>query len=147
MQLLKLNRTNPEQVFISCYNNTGANTRVGDPAFFDYTNTGSKDGIACVLTCATTNVGSFAGVWTQVVAAGNYGRVQCYGHCGTIITRAQDTAIAPGSPLGVEVGMTCFESWLGGTYDINAWNVIAASTIATANSTTTYAQPGFIRAL
>jgi len=125
----------------------------GDATVYDYTTT--KDGLAVILP-TTALLAMFAGVVAQGVtlaasgSAGQYGKVQIYGHHAAI--RVAGSTVIPGSPLvpvnatgAMRLGVTHATS-IQEVSDANLQFAVAGSSQYIANSNYSTI-PGFIRAL
>jgi len=102
MLFQRINRTDPEKVFVIVKNGYSTSSLVaGYPVVWEYTN--DKDGISVTKPPASGTSGlrggNFAGVITQTIAYGDYGLCQVYGYNSDCLTRLATT----GSD-GVEAG-------------------------------------------
>jgi len=111
MLFQRVNRTNPEKVFIVAKNSYGtASLTNGQAVIWDWTTDG--DGVGVTLATATANVScgvDVAGIASETIAAGDYGLLQVYGYHSATRCRAltatghvyhQSAAeIAVGTPL------------------------------------------------
>lgn len=128
MEFQLINPGDPEQVFITVRNTSGAATVVGDACVYDYTTI--ADGVAVILP-TTALLGCPAGIWVEAVADDGYGRVQVWGHTATMAMAITTVEIAAGTILtmadGAEELIPCAAAEtvapvvavLGETYAIN----------------------------
>jgi len=93
MLLQRINRTDPEQVFIIVKNTYGTATLTnGQPVSWDYTT--DADGIGVTLPVAAESGFQTAGIIAESIAAAAYGLCQVYGYHSAAIVR---TMTATGS--------------------------------------------------
>jgi len=115
----RINRTNPEKIFLVAYNSyTTASLTNGQAAAWDVIT--DCDGVSVTLPQATaTTAGvSFAGIVAETIAAGSYGLIQVYGYHSAVRARAASTsgtgatkAIAKGTPLQLsQTAAFCLEA-------------------------------------
>lgn len=111
MLFQRVNRTNPEKVFLVAKNSySTASLTNGQAVIWDWTTDG--DGVGVTLATATENVScgiDVAGIATETIAAGNYGLLQVYGYHSSVRVRTMTTtghvyneslaAVAKGTPL------------------------------------------------
>ena len=111
MLFQRVNRTNPEKVFLVAKNSySTASLTNGQAVIWDWTTDG--DGVGVTLATATENVScgiDVAGIATETIAAGNYGLLQVYGYHSAVHVRTMTTtshvyneslaAVAKGTPL------------------------------------------------
>ena len=111
MLFQRVNRTNPEKVFIVAKNSYGtASLTNGQAVIWDWTTDG--DGVGVTLATATENVSAgqdVAGIASETIAAGDYGLLQVYGYHSAVRVRTitdsghvyheSRAAIAKGTPL------------------------------------------------
>ena len=111
MLFQRVNRTNPEKVFIVAKNSYGtASLTNGQCVIWDWTT--DVDGVGVTLATATENVSAgqdVAGIATETIAAGDYGLLQVYGYHSAVRVRTLTDsghvyhesrgAVAKGTPL------------------------------------------------
>jgi len=111
MLFQRVNRTNPEKVFIVAKNSySTASLTNGQAVIWDWTT--DVDGVGVTLATATENVScgiDVAGIAAETIAAGSYGLLQVYGYHSAVRVRTMTTsshvyneslaAIAKGTPL------------------------------------------------
>jgi hypothetical protein len=111
MLFSRVNRSNPEKVFIVAKNSySTASLTNGQPVIWDWTT--DVDGVGVTLATATENVSAgqdVAGVATETIAAGDYGLLQVYGYHSAVRVRTLTStghvyhesraAVAKGTPL------------------------------------------------
>ena len=111
MLFQRVNRTNPERIFIVAKNSYGtASLTNGQAVIWDWTT--DKDGVGVTLATATENVScgvDVAGIASETIAAGDYGLLQVYGYHSAVRCRAMTSTghdyhqsaaeIAVGTPL------------------------------------------------
>ena len=111
MLFQRVNRTNPEKVFIVAKNSySTASLTNGQAVIWDWTT--DVDGVGVTLATATENVScgiDVAGIASETIAAGSYGLLQVYGYHSAVRVRTMTTsshvyneslaAVAKGTPL------------------------------------------------
>ncbi len=112
MLFQRVNRTNPEKIFVVAKNSYGtASLTNGQVVIWDWADEGT--GIAVTLATATNLVSQgtdVAGIATETIAAGDYGLLQVYGYHSAVRVRAMTSTsahqysesaaeIAKGTPL------------------------------------------------
>ena len=118
MLFQRVNRTNPEKIFLVAKNSWGtASLTNGQAVIWDWTTDG--DGVGVTKATATENVSAgqdVAGIAAETIASGDYGLLQVYGYHSAVRCRRltstghvyfESTAeIAKGTPLvgGITVG-------------------------------------------
>ena len=93
MLFQRVNRTNPEKVFIVAKNSySTASLSNGQAVIWDWTT--DADGVGVTLATATENVAGgsdVAGIATETIAAGDYGLLQVYGYHSAVRVRTMTT--------------------------------------------------------
>jgi len=122
MLFARINRSNPEKVFIVAKNSySTASLTNGQAVIWDWTT--DVDGVGVTLATATENVScgiDVAGIATETIAAGEYGLLQVYGYHSAVRVRTMTTtshvyneslaAVAVGTPLvGGITAVFCLE--------------------------------------
>ncbi|KKM96309.1 hypothetical protein LCGC14_1179400 [marine sediment metagenome] len=117
MLLQRVNRTNPEKIFLVAKNSydTGSLTN-GQPAMWDYAT--DADGVSVTMpTDQTGRAGSlgiaFAGIAAETIASGDYGLLQVYGYHSSVIVRSHTgglPAIVAGTGLTQKNAVFALES-------------------------------------
>ena len=111
MLFQRVNRTNPEKVFLVAKNSYAtASLTNGQAVIWDWTT--DVDGVGVTLATATVNVScgiDVAGIAAETIAAGDYGLLQVYGYHSAVRVRTQTStshvyfesraAVAKGTPL------------------------------------------------
>lgn len=111
MLFQRVNRTNPEKIFIVVQNSySTASLTNGQCVIWDWTT--DLDGVGVTLATATENVScgiDVAGIASETIASGDYGLLQVYGYHSAVRVRTMTTtshvyneslaAIAKGTPL------------------------------------------------
>lgn len=157
MLFQRVNRTDPEKVFIVAYNSySTASMTNGQPAMWDYTT--DCDGVGVTKpTAINSHIGApvIAGVVAETIAAGAYGLIQVYGYHSAVRVRTATTtgttplkvnAIAKGSPLHAAYASAfCLESFSSASTSFLVRPVGFA--LAAQASYTTKAIASFIKAL
>lgn len=117
MLFQRINRSNPEKVFISVYNSySTAAITVGQAVIWDFAT--DADGVSVTRpTARATNGGiAAAGVVAEAsIAAGAYGLMQVWGYHSAVRVRVAtggSPALAPGRPLAINAAgsLFCLES-------------------------------------
>jgi hypothetical protein len=122
MLFQRINRTNPEKIFIVAKNSySTASLTNGQAVIWDWTT--DVDGVGVTLATATENVScgiDVAGIAAETIAAGAYGLLQVYGYHSAVRVRTMTTtshvyneslaAVAKGTPLvGGITAVFCLE--------------------------------------
>lgn len=110
----RINRTNPEKVFLVAYNSYAtASITNGQAVSWDYATDADGVGVTMPPPTAVNGGFSFAGIVAETIASGSYGLIQVYGYHSAIRARASSTsgsgatkAIAKGSPLRMSQAIT-----------------------------------------
>ena len=152
MLIPRINRTDPEKVFISVYNSysTAAITN-GQAVNWDFIT--DADGVGVTIPLARATNAGFAGagvVASASIASGDYGLVQVYGYHSAVRVRSVTggtPAIAKGRPLVLNsVGSVfCLESVSTSSISIVTFPIAFA--LAANASWTTLAKAAFIKAM
>lgn len=135
MLLQRVNRTDPEKVFIVVKNSySTASLSNGQAVIWDYTTDCDGVGVTKPTAVSTTHNGHavFAGIVAETIAHGDYGLLQTYGYHSAIRMRTKtggSPAIAKGLPLINQTATFCLEGFK-----------LTQST-ASANTKTNYLQP------
>ena len=89
MLFQRINRSNPEKMFISVRNSySTASLTNGQAVIWDWTT--DIDGVGVTLATATENVAAgidIAGIAAETIAAGDYGLIQVYGYHSAVRVR------------------------------------------------------------
>ena len=149
MIIQRINRTNPEKVFIITRNDTATAFIKGYPCCFSFDAT--RDGLDVEDAKAATAVGNhlIAGVNDTALAAGAYGLAQCYGvrtdvamlKCGT----ATDKNAAVGDALVLLTASSCFSGIAAGAVSAYLAGVVMGETMASSASVVTTTGTVFLR--
>jgi len=149
MIIQRVNRTNPEKVFIVGYNdNAGAMTK-GAVVVFDYD--GTDDGIALEKSSigAAAKAHLAAGIVDTALAAAAYGLVQCYGVRTDAIILKCGIATTDNAIIGDAMVMDTTNDGLSGvaTGVVSAYfpGFVMGETMASSASTATTTATVFIR--
>ena len=108
MLFKRLNRTDPEQVFIVVLGNEGAALNINQTVQLEVASA-SVDGVR-VRDMDTANLYAFVGVVDAAIADGAYGLVQIYGYRSTSVILTTDTSITTGVALVPVAGQDYFQS-------------------------------------
>lgn len=130
----RINRSDPEKVFISVKNSySTAAITVGQAVCFEYSASGDSDGVG-VTRPATALLGLVAGiVESSSIAADDYGLVQVYGHnANALVTGGVDVAV--GDPLELTNAKFFLSKAGGSTPEYTAW-AVAGEAFTTAGGT------------
>ena len=150
MIIQRINRTNPEKVFIVCRNDDTVMTKGATVVFtFDAT----RDGLDIVksVTGAAAKSNLAAGIVDTALAAGAYGLVQCYGvrtdaiylKCGT----ASDSAGVIGDAMCLDTANDGLSGTAAGAVAEYFPGFVMGETMATSSATVTTTGTVFIRLL
>lgn len=151
MMFPRINRSNPEKVFISVYNSySTAALSNGQAVIWDFAT--DADGVGVTRpTARASNAGmAAAGIAAESIAAGDYGLLQVYGYHSATRVRtvtAGTPAIVPGRPLVINAAgsVFCLESVSTASNTILTFPI--GFSLGSTGGWTTIAKPVFIRAL
>lgn len=151
MMVQRINRTNPEKVFIVIYNSYAtASVTNGQGVIWDFAT--DADGVGITRpTARATNAGmAAAGVIADTIASGDYGLMQVYGYHAAARVRTVTggtPAIVPGRPLVINVAgsVFCLESVSTASTAVLTFPI--GFSLGSTAGFTTIAKPIFIRAL
>lgn len=79
MLFARINRSDPEKIFIAVKNGSGATLTAGYPAYWDCEMT-TPDGVQVTNSATSTTLATFAGLADADIANGAYGLLQVYGY-------------------------------------------------------------------
>lgn len=152
MLLQRINRTDPEKVFIVAYNSYST-AAITNGQFVNWDFITDVDGVGVTMPLArATNAGVAAAgiVASSSIASGDYGLLQVYGYHSAVRVRSVTggtPAIAKGTPLFANVAgsVFCLESASTASTVILKWP--CAFALAANASWTTLAKAAFIKAL
>lgn len=159
MQFQRLNRTDPEKIFMVFKNSYAtASLTNGQATIIDYAT--DQDGVGITKPTDTFavkalhNGAAFAGIAAETIAAGAYGLVQVYGYHSAVRVRSWTggvPAIAAGTALACVSAVFCLESYINyalATSSLTQLNVrFAGFALAAQASWTTKAIACFLKAL
>ncbi len=152
MLFQRVNRTDPEKVFIVVFNSYGsASFSDGQAAMWDYPTDADGVGVTRPTARATSAGLAFAGIAVETIASGAYGLLQVYGfHTATRVRQDTSSAalnVAAGTPLALNAAgsVYCLEALDTG---VDVTIVFPAGFALEANASwTTRAIDVFIKAL
>lgn len=158
MLLQRVNRTNPEKIFLVAKNSYGtASLTNGQPAMWDYAT--DADGVGVTMPADQTGrAGSygiaFAGIAAETIESGGYGLLQVYGYHSSVIVRSTTggkPAIVAGTALTQKTAVFALESAKGYFAAISSTTVLSyhyvGFALAAAAAFTTARIAVFIKAL
>ncbi|MBW2621266.1 MAG: hypothetical protein JRD68_00040 [Deltaproteobacteria bacterium] len=152
MILQRINRTDPEKIFIVVMNSYGtASLANGQAVIWDFA--GDADGVGVTRpTAIATNLGlAAAGIVAEAIAAGDYGLVQVYGYHSAVRTRVMTSGgnIEAGTPLALNAAgsLYCLENFATATTSATPVRYPMAFALAAQTKWTTAAIAAFIKAL
>lgn len=124
MRIQRINRSDPEKVFIVVKNSySTATLTAGQAVQWDYTT--DADGVSVTIprARATSAGAAVAGIVAESIAHNSYGMVQVYGYCASARVRNMSggtPAMAAGSPLAINSAgsVFCLENWDTGSTNI-----------------------------
>ena len=152
MLIQRLNRDDPERVFISCYNDSGSALTKGQVVCFSMD--GTRDGYE--VTDPTAALSQLvAGLAHAATAAAEYGLVQIYGLDDDAIIHRSGTATNAAGAIGDVMIIWSASSALSGlsagsantAQAVNAWFVLAQTQASTDTSNLTTTGKVFIRCM
>jgi hypothetical protein len=151
MLFQRINRSNPEKIFLSVYNSySTASLSNGQGVIWDFAT--DADGVGVTRpTARATNAGfAAAGVVAETIAAGDYGLLQVYGYHSAVRMRTVtggSPAIVAGRPLAINVAgsVFCLESVSTASKQIVSYPMAFA--LGATSGFTTAARAAFIKSL
>ena len=151
MLFQRINRTDPEKVFLVVYNSySTASLTNGQAVIWDFAT--DADGVGVTMPSArATNAGvAGAGIAAETITSGSYGLCQCYGYHSAVRTRSAtggSPAIAAGRPLALNAAgsVFCLESVATGSTSVLVYPMGFA--LAAQASWTTKTIAAFIKAM
>lgn len=153
MILQRINRTDPEKIFIVVKNSWSSDALVnGQAVIWDFPN--DADGVGVTRpTAIVTNMGfAAAGIVAEGIAIGDYGLVQVYGYHAAVKARVYTSAaqdIEAGTPLALNAAgsLYCLENYATATTSATPVRYPMAFALAAQTQWTTAAIAAFIKAL
>ena len=159
MLLQRINRSDPEKIFIVAKNSySTASLSNGQAVIWDYATDADGIGVTKPTDSYATKTGhngmAFAGIAAETIAAGAYGLLQVYGYHSAVRVRSWTggtPAIAAGTALACVSAVFCLESYINyasATSTLTQLNVRhCAFALAAQASWTTKAIACFIKGL
>ena len=147
----RINRSDPEKIFIVAYNSySTASLSNGQAVNWDFITDCDGVGVTMPLARATNAGVALAGIAAETIASGSYGLIQVYGYHSAVRVRTVtggSPAIAKGTPLFANVAgsVFCLESAATSSTSILKWPCGFA--LAANASWTTKTVAAFIKAL
>ena len=150
MLFKRVNRTDPEQIFLVVFNNEGASLTANNTCQLELASA-SVDGIK-VRQPDTGNLFAFVGIVDAAIADQAYGLVQVYGYRSTVTCFQTNTSQATGVPLAPVAGagyMQSVASTVASNTTVTLQPIFAvlAESITDASASATINAKAFIRAL
>jgi len=147
MLIQRINRTNPEKVFIVV--KAGENLLAGRPCCPAFS--GTDDGLLAMLCDEAYQTTMALGIVDEAIASGNYGLVQCYGYrsAAKMVNASDIAAHGAGAALAVVSGSSghlALKVSIGASTAVQP-TFIAANSASKTVSTTIYDGAIFIRAM
>lgn len=151
MLFQRINRTDPEKIFLVVYNSySTASLSNGQAVIWDFAT--DADGVGVTMPSArATNAGvAAAGIASETIASGAYGLIQAYGYHSAVRVRSAtggSPAIAAGRPLALNAAgsVFCLESVSTASTAVLVYP--CAFALAAQASWTTKTAAAFIKAL
>lgn len=146
MLFQRINRTDPEKVFIICRNDGATALAAGIPVLWQ--SDGTRDGIDVVQPADITTSGQFGGLVgyaDKVVSNADYGLIQCYGIRTDVPVRQCGIATNSNGAIGDALAgwastNSAFSATLAGNTGLAyPFGVVAMQTWASSSATTTLA--------
>ena len=151
MLFQRINRSNPEKVFVVAYNSYST-AAITNGQYVPWDVLTDSDGVSVTIPQARTLGGGIDGagiVASGSIATGDYGLVQVYGYHSAVRVRSFTIgipAIAKGTPLyAPALGVFCLENAVSHQTGLRVWPLGFA--LAANSSWTTLAKAAFIKAL
>lgn len=151
MLFQRINRSNPEKVFIVVYNSwSSASLTNGQAVMWDFNTDIDGVGVTRPTARATNGGVAAAGIVAETIAAGSYGLLQVYGYHSAVRARSITAGapnIAAGRPLALVAAgsLFCLESIATGSTVIQVYP--CAFALEASAIFTTAAIKAFIKAL
>ncbi|KKM75981.1 hypothetical protein LCGC14_1384770 [marine sediment metagenome] len=139
----RVNRTDPERVFIVARNSEGSTLNADDVCAWE-TAAASVDGVR-VRQPDTSHTASIVGVIDAAITDQSYGLVQVYGYRSTSRVFQTNTSQDTGDAMAASLGGAALSSFAS-TANAPAWFVLA-ETIASSSASSTISAKMFVRCL
>lgn len=152
MLFQRINRSDPEKVFIVVYNSYGtASLSNGQAVVWDFNTDVNGVGVT-MPTARATNMGfAAAGIAVETIAAGSYGLIQVYGYHSAVRMRAGTSLNdgAKGQPLTLNAAgsVFCLETYASSTATTSENVYPCAFLLSAYSSWTTSTVKAFIKCL
>ena len=151
MLFQRINRTDPEKVFVTVYNSySTASLTNGQGVIWDFATDADGLGVTRPTARATNGGIAAAGVIAETIASGAYGLCQVYGYHSAARVRTVTggtPAIVPGRPLIINVAGSVFCLESVSTASIAVITFPMGFSLGSTAGFTTIAKPMFIKAL
>jgi len=141
----RVNRINPEKVFIIVRNDDAVAFVAGGVIGFKFD--GTRDGLDAELADSITDNPLIAGVADEATAAGSYGLVQIYGVRTDAVIWRTDTAVVVGDALIVTQGSAALMRIAAGVASAYLPAFAAGEALASTNGAKTDTTTVFIRCM
>lgn len=148
MIIQRINRTNPEKVFLIARNDETVFTK-GQPVVFTFD--GTRDGLDTV-SCYTGDAAKstlLAGLADSAIPAGSYGLVQCYGVRTDAVMLKAGTATNKNAAIGdamvLHTAQDCLSGVAAGAVSAYLPGIVMGETMASSASTATTTGTVFLR--
>lgn len=147
MLFQRVNRSDPEKVFIVVKNGSGATLTAGYPGFIDLEMT-TPDGVQVTnSTVSTTGTQTLLGVADADIATGQYGLLQVYGFRADVRCLSSAGVNAKGSILTYVNATNGFTPAADATASSKAWGVLCEAIAASSSSAYYTTADCFLRCL
>lgn len=146
----RVNRTDPERVFVVYLNNNSGTSAKDDTAQLELA-AASIDGVKA-RSVAAGNEYSFLGIWDAAVTTGSYGLIQVYGYRSSSKVFQTNTSIDTGNalvPVAAQVYLSSVATTLASSTSVTQFPIFAVlgQSIASSAASATVSTKIFIRAL
>jgi hypothetical protein len=147
----RINRSDPEKIFIIAYNSySTASLSNGQAVIWDFATDADGVGVTRPTARATNAGAAVAGVAAETIAAGSYGLLQVYGYHSAVRVRNMtggSPAVAAGSPLAINSAgsVFCLENWDTGSTNLQV--ITCGFALAAQASWTTKTIAAFLKCL
>lgn len=119
----RVNRSDPEKIFIAVFNSFSVALSNGQAVMWDYPTDADGVGVTRPTARATSAGAAVAGVAIETIGISEYGLIQVYGYHAAVRMRTMTSntvLIVAGTPLALNAAgsVFCLESWDTGSTNI-----------------------------
>lgn len=148
MLFQRVNRSDPEKIYVVAKNGSGATLTAGYQAFWDCEMT-TPDGVQVTNSATSTTLCTFAGIADAAIANGSYGLLQVWGYRADVYMVSSEGSSAKGDVLicsATPISNGLHPAATSGT--VKGYGILMEAIAASGSSSQYWVSPAcFIRAL